>query len=121
MKNFNKVIFSFASWPEAVKHIIIDFDEKSVEVRNCSSVMRFHAAEEEFARFSDAVRECELENWSSMDSPVLEGTVWNLTLCHDGVPVKNCNGINRFPSHWDEFMKLVLPFFRKLDSCSLTF
>ena len=118
MKNFNKVIFSIARWPEAVKHIIIDFDEKSVEVRNCSSVMRFHAAEEEFARFSDAVRECGLENWSSMDSPILEGTIWNLTLCSNGMPARNTNGIKRFPGSWESFMKLVDPFFRKLNTCS---
>lgn len=121
MKNFNKLIFSVARWPENVKHVVIDFDKKSVEVKDHASALCFCSAAEEFARFSEAVAACEPESWSSMDSPVLEGTVWNLTLCHDGVPVKNCNGINRFPGHWDEFMKLVLPFFRKLDSCSLTF
>ena len=121
MENFNKLIFSVARWPENVKHIIIDFDKGCVEVKDCSASLRFCSGAEEFARFSEAVAACEPENWSSMDSPVLEGTIWNLTLCRSGVPVKNCNGINRFPNHWDEFMKLVRPFFRKLDSCPVAF
>ena len=112
---FNKLFFTLRQWPcHLAKSIAIDFNAKSVEVSSAGNTLVLSCGSGEFSRLTEALQKCGLESWSSMDAPVLDGTVWSLELYSGNRRISFCQGIDRFPPRWEEFMKIVAPGFRKL-------
>lgn len=116
MKNFSKLIFRIQQWPYGtVKTMTADFNKETIEVRNGSCMIFQHS--DECSRLEKAIRSCRLETWpSAMESPVLQGTVWELELYDDQKLARSCHGIDQYPPHFDDFLEAVTPCFRKV-SC----
>ena len=118
MKNFNKLVFSIQNWPHgAVKSATLDFDEKTIEIKNSTGIAFQRGSE--FFQAAKAVCRCKVEAWTSMESPVLEGTVWRLEFYRNEKAVKSVCGINRFPPQFEEFLQTLTPGFRKLARCGM--
>ena len=117
MEQFNKLSFSIRQWPGSMaENITVDFDKESIEVSSAGNTLALSCNNGVFSNFARAIRKCHVEKWSSMDAPVLEGTVWSLELYSNGRQINSCQGIDRFPPRWTEFMKIVTPALRKLNA-----
>lgn len=116
MKNFTKLVFSIRQWPYGtVKSVTVDLAEDTIELRN-NTAITFQRGKG-ISQIAETLRRCKLDSWTSMESPVLEGTFWDLKLYDREKMVRSVCGTDRFPPRFNEFLQAVTPCFDHREWC----